>query len=304
MPSNSDHKELHKNNIRESCCDNPKISESDGFNVCLNCGAVFSRIIDNSPRRAYSQEEINKRKISEIVYSPIGPRTIIKGSRDAHGNLINPKYKSIFYRLSKIHRSLITSFERNLWTALPHLQTFQKKIGLPERVAKDALRIYTEAVKKKLTMGRSIITLLCASIFCAVKIHGIPRTLSEITEVAQVSEKKVLKNYQLILLKILPELNLKIHHFNSIDYIDKFNDQLKLSMKCRHEAIKLIEKAKRNGFIPSGKDPKGIAAAVLYMTSKDNNENRTQKEICSCSNITEVTLRLRIKEISKFIEMK
>ncbi|TXT55616.1 MAG: Transcription initiation factor IIB [Promethearchaeota archaeon] len=290
------------NNKVEGCCEIPNITESNGFYVCMNCGATHSRIIDDSPRRAYTQEEIKKRKITERVLSPIGPRTIIRGNKDAQGNLLNPKYKTKFYRLAKIHRSLITSFERNLWTALPSLHTIQKKIGLPERVAKDALRIYTEAVKKKLTMGRSIDTLLCAAIFCAIRINGIPHALKEITENAQVSEKKVIKNYQLILLKVLPELNLKVKHFDSVDYINKFNDQLGLSMKCRNSAIELINKAKSKGFVPSGKDPKGIASAALYMISKKYNENRTQREICECADITEVTLRLRVKEISQFLE--
>ena len=93
----------------EDCCDSPKISEEDGFYVCLNCGSAFSRILDTSPRRAFTAEEIQKRKSSERVYSPIGPRTIIRGSRDARGTLLSPKFKSKFNRLAKIHRSLTNS---------------------------------------------------------------------------------------------------------------------------------------------------------------------------------------------------
>jgi len=47
---------------QENCCDSPKITEQDGFYVCLNCGYVFSRILDTSPRRAFTAEEIQKRK--------------------------------------------------------------------------------------------------------------------------------------------------------------------------------------------------------------------------------------------------
>jgi len=88
---------------KEPCCDLPKIIEDDGFYVCLNCGSADKeRIIDDSPRRAFTQEEIQKRKSNERVYSPIGPRTIIRGSRDARGTLLSPKYKSKFNRLAKI----------------------------------------------------------------------------------------------------------------------------------------------------------------------------------------------------------
>ncbi len=303
MPSKIDNDNLLEGDINESCCDSPKLSEEDGFYVCLNCGLVISRIFDDSPRRAFTQEEIQKRKSNERVYSPIGPRTIIKGSRDARGSLLSPKYKSKFNRLAKIHRSLTTSFERNLWIALPNLQRLQKRLGVPDTVAEDALRIYTQTVKKKLTMGRSIDTLLSASIFCALRVHGIPRTIEEITKIAQIPKKKVVKSYRLILMEVLPNLNLKVQYFTADRYVDKFNDELKLSMNCRNIAVKLIQKAKENGFNSAGKDPKGIAAAAIYIGSKICNENRTQKEISNLAKVTEVTLRMRVKDLQKFADV-
>ncbi|MBY8982647.1 MAG: hypothetical protein KGD57_06845 [Candidatus Lokiarchaeota archaeon] len=303
MPSKIESDHFFDEDTDESCCDAPKISEEDGFYVCLNCGLVMSRIFDDSPRRAFTQEEILKRKSNERVYSPIGPRTIIKGSRDARGSLLSPKYKSKFNRLAKIHRSLTTSFERNLWIALPNLQRLQKRLGVPDTVAEDALRIYTQTVKKKLTMGRSIDTLLSASIFCALRVHGIPRTIEEITKIAQIPKKKVVKSYRLILMEVLPKLNLKVQYFTSDRYVDKFNDELKLSMNCRNIAVKLIQKAKENGFNSAGKDPKGIAAAALYIGSKICNENRTQKEISQLAKVTEVTLRMRVKDLQKFADV-
>ena len=283
-----------------SCCDSPKISEEFGFYVCMNCGFVYSRVLDDSPRRAFTQEEIQKRKSTERVYSPIGPRTIIRGSRDARGTLLSPKYKSKFNRLAKIHRSLTTSYERNLWIALPNLQRLQKRLAIPDAVAEDALRIYTQTVKKKLTMGRSIDTLLSASIFAALRVHGIPRTAEEISKVAQIPKKKVIKSYRLILMEVLPKLNMKVQHFSADRYVDKFNEELKLSMKCRNIAVKLIERAKESGFNSAGKDPKGIAAAAIYIGSKICHENRTQKEISQLARVTEVTLRMRVKDLQKY----
>ena len=301
MPSNSDNDIFFKeDNDEEECCDSPKISQEDGFYVCLNCGNVFSRVLDDSPRRAFTQEEIQKRKSNERVYSPIGPRTIIRGSRDARGTLLSPKYKSKFNRLAKIHRSLTTSYERNLWIALPNLQRLQKRLGIPDIVADDALRIYTQTVKKKLTMGRSIDTLLAASIFCALRVHGIPRTIEEITVVAQIPKKKVIKSYRLIYLEVLPNLNLKVQRFTPDRYVDKFNDELHLSMQCRNIAVKIIEDANKSGFNSAGKDPKGIASAAIYIASKICNENRTQKDISKLAQVTEVTLRMRVKDLQKY----
>ncbi|MHA1805169.1 MAG: transcription initiation factor IIB [Promethearchaeota archaeon] len=302
MPSSDLNDDEFLDSNGNPCCDAPKISKEDGFYTCLNCGFVYSRILDNSPSRAFTQEEIQKRKSNERVYSPIGPRTVIKATRDARGTLLSPKHKSKFNRLAKIHRSLTTSYERNLWIALPNLQRLQKKLGLPETVAEDALRIYTQSVKKKLTMGRSIDTLLAAAIFCALRIHGIPRTIEEITNAAQIPKKKVIKSYRLILYDILPHMHLKVQHFDAQRYVDKFNDDLKLSMKCRNLAVKIIQTAKEQGFNSAGKDPKGIAAAAIYIASKMCSEIRTQKEISCLAQVTEVTLRMRVKDLAARLE--
>jgi transcription initiation factor TFIIB len=295
------------NNIEEkigdesvSCCDSPKISQEDGYYVCLNCGCIFSRVFDNSPRRAFTRDEMLQRKTNERVYSPIGPRTVIRGNKDAYGSLLSPKFKSKFHRLGKIHRSLTTSFERNLWIALPNLQRLQRQLKLPDYVAEDSIRIYTQTVKEKLTMGRSIDMLLAASIYCAVRVHGIPRTIEEIVEVSQVKKKKLLKSFRLICMEIMPKFHLKIKRLTPSTYVNKFGEELKLSMKCRKCAIDLINDAKKHGFFFSGKDPKGIAAASLYICSKAYNENRTQKEISTLASVTEVTLRARIKDFKKF----
>ncbi|MBD3194443.1 MAG: hypothetical protein GF317_05260 [Candidatus Lokiarchaeota archaeon] len=292
----------HKKNLEKDkpkCCDSPKISEEDGFYVCLNCGCMFSRVFDDSPRRAFTREEILKRRMNERVYSPIGPRTVIRGNRDAHGSLLKPKYKSKFNRLGKIHRSLTTSYERNLWIALPNLNRLQKQLDLPDYVAEDSLRIYTQTVKEKLTMGRSIDILLSASIYCSIRVHAVPRTINEIVNASQVPKKKMLKSYRLICREILPKFNLKIKRVTATTYVNKFGQELNLSMKCCNRAIEIIENAKEHGFYISGKDPKGIAAAALYICSKMFNEARTQKEVANLAGVTEVTLRTRVKDFQE-----
>ena len=307
MPSNLDDQDFFEDDEEASCCDNPKMSEEDGFHVCLNCGFVYSRIISTSPRiRDHEfplEEKIHEKKSDERVYSPIGPRTIIRGSRDARGTLLSPKYKSKFNKLAKIHRSLTTSYDRNLWIALPKLQSLQKKLGISDPVIEDALRIYSQTVKRKLTMGKSIDILLLASIFCALRVHGILSTVEEITKGTQIPKKKVIKSYRLIMVEILPNLNLKVQHFTADRYVDNFFDELNLSMKCRNLSQKVIEIANQEGFDSAGKDPKGIAAASIYICSKLCNENRTQKEISNLAQVTEVTLRMRVKDLMKYVDM-
>lgn len=271
--------------------------------VCKNCGVVFHRTFDNSPRRAFTQDEINKRKSQEPVYSPIGPRTVIRGNTDSKGTLMSAQEQLKFSRLGKIHRSLTSSYERNLWIALPNFQRLQERLGLPGTVVKDAIRIYQNAVKAKLTMGRSIDILMAASIFVSLKIHGIPRVVEEIIKDVDVPKKNVVKCYRLLLMRILPQMKIRVVHLGPIRYVDKFGEELRLSMNVRQDACRLLRRAKKNGLLIEGKDPKGLAAAAIYITSHLHKQPRTQNAIAKLSHITEVTLRVRCRDLKKYCKI-
>ena len=47
----------------------------------------------------------------------------------------------------------------------------------------------------------------------------------------------------------------------------------------------------------------GIAAALIYMANVTG-QNRTQREIADTTNVTEVTIRNRYKELSKALNIK
>lgn len=283
-----------------NCCSSPSLSEDNGFMVCKNCGLVLEQVFDNSPRRAFTPDEITNRKSTEPVYSPIGPRTIIRGNTDSNGSLMNSQDQMKFNRLGKIQRSLTSSFERNLWIALPNFQRVQERLGIPETVVKEAIRIYQLAVKEKLTMGRSIDILMAASLFASFKIHRIPRVVEEILGSVDTPKKSVVKCYRLLLLRILPQLKIRVNNLDAIRYTEKFGEELKLPMKIRQDAVALINKAKVNGLIVEGKDPKGLAAAAIYISATMNNIPKTQTEIAQMAHVTEVTLRVRYRDLQRF----
>jgi len=116
MPSNLDDHDFFEDDEEASCCDNPKMSEEDGFYVCLNCGFVHSRILDDSSRRAFTREDIQKRKNPDnlIGQKHIFTETIIRGNKDARGNSLNPKYKSKFQKLARIDEYLIFDTHYNI----------------------------------------------------------------------------------------------------------------------------------------------------------------------------------------------
>jgi transcription initiation factor TFIIB len=49
----------------------------------------------------------------------------------------------------------------------------------------------------------------------------------------------------------------------------------------------------------SGKDPRGIAAAALYMACIEMDDKKIQKDVASAAGTTEVTLRNRLKGLEE-----
>lgn len=284
----------------ESCCINQNLIERDGFNVCSNCGTIISPIVKELPKGNYSIYEKNTRRQNEKVLTPIGPRTIFNSYKDAKGNDLSPDSYNKFHRLAKINRGLRTSLERNLWIALPKFKILASKLNLPAHATQEAYKIYTLSVKRKLTLGRGIDNILAASFYTAVRIYKLARSVEEICDAAQITPKDLMKNFKAIHEEILPLIEVKPTIISSNKFIIRHHKELELPIKCQNNALELIDRCKKQGMRTSGKDPKGYAAAALYLCAQQINQPRTQKEICKVTGISEVTLRSRIKELKSF----
>ena len=272
--------------------------------VCINCGTVLAPFLINSERRAYNASEISSRRRTEPLWRCFGNRTIIGSfNTDARGKQLQPNRRALFARLSKIQGSLINSLERNYWEAKPKLSTLSNRLAIPNFIQETAWSIYKIAAKKKLTMGRSIEGFIAASVYAAIRVHQYPRLLEEVVDFSLLPLRNIHKSLALIVREFLPELGLRYSPICSERLIFRFGNELKLSMQCRNTAVKIIEKAQESGFNSAGKDPKGIAAAAIYIGSKICSENRTQKEISKLARVTEVTLRMRVKDLMKFANM-
>lgn len=283
----------------EFCCDEPEIFiTDDGFRLCRNCGLVFGTEYVSTERRAYTADEVRSRRRTEPRWRSYGPRTIIGiTSTDSKGRPLASRRAQLFNRLSKIQGSLINSIERNFWESRPKLASLCQKLQIPDFIQESAWKIYSEVAKQKLTMGRSIESFVTASLYAAIRIHDFPRLLEEIVEVAMIPLRSVHRSLGLIVRRVLPKMNLRYHPISPNPLIYRFGSELDLSITTQKYAFDLLKSASKRGLRKMGKDPKGIAAAVLYLAAKQQGERKTQTQIANVARITEVTLRTRAKQI-------
>ena len=287
------------NKITQSnCCENPFIESRDGNKVCLNCGVIFERTFVGNERRAYTIEEIQSRRRTEPRWRDFGPRTMLPNTKtDSKGKSIGAKEQALFSRLSKIQNSLISSIERNFWEAKPKLKMLTSKLNIPEYIAETAWKIYSIVAKKKLTMGRSINGFISGSLYAAIRVHDFPRLLDEICEASLTPRRTVHRSLAMIIREVLPELNLRYQPITAESLVFRFGNELDLPIQIQKNAINMLRDASKNGLKRTGKDPKGLAAACIYIAAKNGCIRKTQSKVADVAKITEVTLRSRAKQI-------
>ncbi len=269
--------------------------------ICSGCGLVrTSKIIDTGPEwRAIDSDQREKRtRVGAPMTFTIhdqGLSTIIDWkNKDFAGKEIPSRLRSQIYRLRKWQSRIRVSdaTERNLTFALSELDRMSSVLGLPKNLRESAAKIYRLAVRNHLIRGRSIEGVAAASLYAACRQCKIPRTLQEISECARVDKKEIGRSYRFVAGK----LNLSSNPTKATDYVSRFVSELNLSSKVAKKANEIIKQAERKG-LTSGRGPTGVAAAAIYVASIYYRERRTQRDIARVSQVTEVTVRNRFKEL-------
>ncbi|MFX1554941.1 MAG: transcription initiation factor IIB family protein [Promethearchaeota archaeon] len=263
----------------------------------------MGQIFVENERRAYTPEEVNQRRQTEPLWREFGPRTILPCNRiDSKGHVINAKKGVLFSRLAKVQRSLITSLERNYWEAKPKLKMYTSKLNIPAYISETAWRIYIEVAKKKLTMGRSIDGFIAASLYAAIRIHEFPKLLDDVSEASMIPNRTLFRSLGIIVKEILPNLGLNYHPISVEKLIFLFGNKLRLPEDIKINALNLFNETFKKDLVLIGKDPKGLAAAMIYFVAKNTKFKKTQVEVAQAAQVTEVTIRSRLKDLKDLIK--
>ena len=269
--------------------------------VCENCGLVIDAdFIDHGPEwRAFDSEQREKKSrtgspMTYTIHDKGLTTTISWQNRDAYGHSIPTRNRAQLYRLRKwqVRTRISDGTERNLALALAALDRMSSALSLPRTVRETAAMIHRKAVREKLIRGRSIQGVTAAVLYAACRQCNVPRTLEEISGIANLSKKEIGRNYR----NISRKLELKLLPTTPQDYISRFCSQLRLSHDVQTKTGHILKKAAGNE-LTSGRGPTGMAAAALYIASLLCGERRTQREVAEIAGVTEVTVRNRYKEL-------
>ena len=221
-------------------------------------------------------------------------------NRDYSGKPISSKMRSQYHRMRKWQRRarVSNSHDRNLSQALPEISRISVTLGFSKPIQEEAAVIYRKALETGLTRGRSIDALVAASIYLVSNKNKLGRTLDEVSKSTRVGRKELTRSY-----KILKQtLGMRLDVNRPRDFVPGFCSKLGLPSEVQTKTLALLEEADRME-VTDGKSPTGVAAAAIYIASHITGRYRTQREIADVSDVTEVTIRNRYKELCRVLKI-
>ncbi len=275
--------------------------ETRGEISCVDCGLVLEdTLIDPGQEwRVFSAEDGDSRSRvgapTNVLLHDKGLSTEIAWqNKDYSGRSIAAKHRSQLYRMRKWQQRarIGDTIDRNLAKALPEIARICSVMGLPNSVKEDAAVIYRKSLENSLIRGRSIDAAVASCIYGSCSKMKLGRTLEEVARASRVGKKELSRTYKVIKSK----LRLRMDINRPMDYVARFCSALGLPQQVNTQTEAIILRAD-DLEMTDGKSPTGVAAASIYIACSQLGHHRTQREIADVSDVTEVTIRNRYKEL-------
>ena len=295
--------EIFKKCKEVKCVMGPLITDNfSGEVLCGSCGLVLIEKSEDSGSevRIHDMEEFMTRSrtgtgLSLAMHDMGLPTVISSENKDALGKFLSGDTKNTFSRLRIWDkRSRSGSKDRTLRSAFILLDAMKTKLAIPDMVIEKTAYIYRKALNRKISKGRSITSLIGASLYAACRQTDTPRTLHDIANAANINKKILSRSYR----NLIKSLDLKLQPFDSSEFITRISEEARISEKTRRDALNILSKAMEKE-ISAGKNPLGLAAAALYVSCLVNKEKKNQEVIAKAAGITAVTIRNRSISLRK-----
>jgi len=289
----------------DACKTYPVITDSErGEVLCGGCGLILvQNMVDQShDSHGYTQEEFMTQARTgpplSLTMNDKGLSTIIGNNVDSTGKSLSSKNKLAFVRLRLWDKRSRSRSTYSLSKAFTQLNAIKTKLAIPDNVVEHAAYIYRKAVAAKLTRGRTMSSLISASLYAACRETNTPRTLDDIAMTANVERGALSRDVRTLIRK----LDLRLDQYDPGSFIVKLANNLNLKEKTKRDALDFLKRAQEKE-ITSGKHPVALAAASLYLSGLLNGEQQSQKKFSGASGISDVTIRNRVAMLKKTLDL-
>jgi len=268
--------------------------------ICLETGEVIGQEIDMTPEwRAFSQEELDKRSRTSGKITNEGLQTTYSKHREKQSPESRRKIKQMVIKLNSASR-FIYKQDKFKSKIRDLIYTYAQTLNLPKSIADEAFELYSKIRKSGIFKGAlnsNAIALACLYITC--RKHEIPRSIKEFSSLG-VSRSDLFTWYKRILnmtKENVPRVDLKL-------YIEKICRSLEAQPETIRTAFEIYDKLTQINYPPLfGKNPTGMAAGIVYIAVNLAKDKISIKKLSEVTNIADITIRSRAKEIAKALNI-
>jgi len=289
----------------DACKTYPVVTDNErGEVLCGGCGLVLLQNVPDMSHEShgFTQEEFMTQTrtgpATTLTMHDKGLSTIIGNNVDSSGHALSSKTKYEFRRLRVWDQRSKSRTASALSKAFTLLNGMKTKLAIPDNVVEHAAYIYRKAVSKKMTRGRTMASLIAASLYASCRDNNIPRTLDDIAKAGNIERRALSRDLR----TLINRLDLKLGQYDTASFIVKISNNLNLKEKTKRDALDILRKSE-DLEITSGKHPVAIAASSLYLSCIINGEKLSQKKFSDISGISDVTIRTRTALIKKTLNL-
>jgi transcription initiation factor TFIIB len=277
--------------ICPNCGDGQKIIDVEsGELICTKCGFVinerFGDVHEDWSILAREPESKLRTSPTSLARSGMGLSTIIGRPDTSAGTGLNVAKRATFDRLRAWDFRVKGNDDRSLRHAFVELDRLRSVLRLSEAIIEKTAYVYRRAQERGLVRGRTMRAVLGAAIYIVQREMGISGTREDIIKATSTKEKDLARAYRIL----LRELDLKVPMLDPIKCVSRVANMASISERTKRRAIDMIHNVIKSG-LAAGKDPMGLAAAVLYLSCVSSGELKSQAVIAEAAGVSEVTLR-------------
>lgn len=294
--------DLDNNKLRYKPCKHMQIILDDerGEEICGICAQVLEDHIVDYGRETFSDNFANSQigPKSTLTIHDGGLSTVINASNtDSQGRHISFKMKGIMNKSRMLDSRSKTRTSKSLRTALVELGKLKEKMALSDAIIERAAYFYRKGTDTGLR-GKSVKCTVGACLYAACRDMGTTRTIIDISTHLQENRKMIAKAYR----DLFQKLALRIPVQDPQETIIRIANNLQVTESTKREAFLILSVLKKQNVL-AGKNPTSVAATVLYMAGIKTMENVPQDKIAKMAGITGVTIRNRIKDFTKYVQL-
>lgn len=289
-------KSNEEKDLEKSCCINGLSHEfcldhNRGELICINCGLVFEeKIMSVEEGNCLSIIKDAKRDTFKSAYQKS------KIYHNTASNLLLRAENPLLYRALRFELKIAWS-ERKIQIGIVEIKKIGANLSLQKIVIESAIRLFQKAIQRPEFKGRYVMLIARVCLLYELRKANYPIDLKTLFE-DQIFSIRLGLSFFYTLIQVL---SLRRPRFNPQEFVIRICSSFGLpqsvvSLSC---SIVSLYFQKTNC---SGKNPKGIVAAAIYLTAIMCGRPVSQNKIANAANLTDLTLRNHLKYMQILIK--